>query len=305
MRINEKRLLSYVRQILKISVGGLIAGFILIYYLRPTIENPKLKILGALPVALVEQGGLTDNGKFHGHRLGLILKIENTSPAAAIVTAAVIQGCVLMDPFAVEASLPEKDRLISGRPREVHFEKYKRTIQRISFSGFIRDDTQVIPSYGTTYVGIVFPFSAQATYLGVPGSVSLTGNCHEIKVVNTQPSLFQVFNQWPDHSQRPETLRLELTDGRLKIGLFAGNQWIQVHPRRIKSLLHVQAENWTRLALARMYEEPSKASDPTSAELNQQIRGNSVPDGAGEANSFEIKSVREKTLPKVTLAEER
>jgi hypothetical protein len=266
VRIKGKRILSYLRQLLKTSVGGIIAGFMLIYYLQPGIESPKLSVLGLLPIALVEEGRLADNGKLQDHRLGLILKIENNSPTPAIVATAVIQGCVLMDPFAVEVSLPENERLISGRPKEAHFEKYKYTIQRISFSGFIRDDTQVIPGYGTTYVGIAFPFSAEATYLGVPGSVSLAGNCHEIKVVNTQPSLFQIFNQWSPHS-RPETLRLELTDGRLKIGLFAGNQWIYIHPRRIKSLQHTRAENWPKLGLAQMYENPDKPPIPLGPEL--------------------------------------
>jgi hypothetical protein len=266
MQIKGKRILSYLRQLLKTSFGGIIAGLILIYFLQPRMENPKLKVAGLLPIALVEEGRPVDNGKVQDHRLGLILKIENKSSIPAIVATAIIQGCVLMDPFAVEVSLPENERLISGRPKQAHFEKYKQTIQRISFSGFIRDDTQVVPGYGTTYVGIAFPFSAQANYVGVPGSVSLTGNCHEIKVVNTQPSLFQIFNQWLPHS-RPETLRLELTDGRLKIGLFAGNQWIYVHPRRIKSLQYTRAENWPMLGLAQTYENPDKAPPPLGPEL--------------------------------------
>ena len=262
MQLNRKRILSFLDQIFKAAIGGIIAGSILIYYLRPTIESPKLNVLGVLPVALVEEGSLPDGNRMQAHGLGLILKIENNSPTPAIVAMSVIQGCVLMDPFAVELSVPEKERLISGREKNVYFEKYRYTIQRIYFSGSIRKDTQVIPGYGATYVGAFFPFSAQEVYVGLPGSISLTGGCHEIKVANTEPSLFQVFNQWSAHSKLPDGLRLELADGRLKIGMFAGNQWMYVHPRKIKSLQHARTEDWPRLELAQMYENPAKLSNP-------------------------------------------
>lgn len=268
MRMRGKRTLSFLVQTLKASIGGIIASLILIYYLRPPIESPKLNVLGVLPVVLVEEAKVRDGRRIPDHRLGLILKVENKSPTAAIVAMAVIQGCVQMDPFAVEASLPENQKLISGRHMQVYFEKYKDAIQRISFPGFIRKDTQVIPGYGTTYIGILFPFSAQPAYFGVPGSVSVRGHCQEIKVANTQPSSFQIFNGSPVLSKLPNTLRSELTDGRLKIGMFAANQWIYVHPRQIKNLQHIRPENWPILALAQMYENPDKPFDPTQPELN-------------------------------------
>jgi hypothetical protein len=263
MQLSPKSIWSFLDQIFKAAIGGIVAGSILLYYLRPTIESPKLNVLGVLPVALAEEGNLPDGNRMPAHGLGLILKIENNSPTPAIVAISVIRGCVLMDPFAVELSLPEKERLISGREKNVYFEKYRYTTQRIHFSGSIRKDTQVIPGYGVSYVGAFFPFSAQEIYVGLPGSISLTGNCHEIKVANTEPSLFQIFNQWSAHSKLPDGLRLELTDGRLKLGMFAGNQWIYVHPRKIKTLQHARTEDWPRLELAQMYENPTKLANPT------------------------------------------
>ncbi len=62
-------------------------------------------------------------------------------------------------------------------------EKHASTIQRISASAEVRQDSKLISKYGYTYIGVLFSFPNQAAYLAGPNTinrVSLKGDCKEI-----------------------------------------------------------------------------------------------------------------------------
>src|SRR5439155_14561204 len=87
--------------------------FVLQPYAQQYWQPPKIKILGALPLNLVERSSPESPVKFRRHTLAFILKIENTSPTPALVHAGLIDGCVKMDehPAAAELSVPSTYRV--------------------------------------------------------------------------------------------------------------------------------------------------------------------------------------------------
>jgi hypothetical protein len=104
---------------------------------------------------------------------------------------------------------------------------------------------------------VLFPFPAQGAYFEVTRSISLQGKCEEIKVLNTKPSLFQIFDTAAIHYSRPKGLRSEFQSGQLTITLFMGNAQLIVETKKIKQLTSTQEESWSNLGLAPMYENPN------------------------------------------------
>src|SRR4029450_3014859 len=85
----------------------------------------------------------------------------------------------------------------------------------ISMSGIIRQDSQVIPQYGTAYIAALFRFENQGASLEAPNNISLKGKCNEIKVANVHPSLLQVFDTSAINASNPKSLRSEINNGTL------------------------------------------------------------------------------------------
>jgi hypothetical protein len=179
---------------------------------------------------------------------------------------AMIDGCVSIDPRAAEISLPPEERILVRKdgsfPSEALYDKHLHTIQRISMSGIIRQDSQVIPQYGTAYIAALFRFENQGASLEAPNSISLKGKCNEIKVANVHPSLSQVFDRWAISSSNPKSLRSEINNGKLKISIFVGNNRMVINPADLKPMYSVNWKRWPDLALPRMYENPSSDYPP-------------------------------------------
>ncbi len=102
-----------LKSILTPIVVTTIATFFILYFIRPWADRPDVKILGALPVHLVEQLFDRDAGvKFSFHRFAIILKVHNDSPFPAVAHVGIIDGCVSMsdNPHAAEQNVPPEQR---------------------------------------------------------------------------------------------------------------------------------------------------------------------------------------------------
>ena len=135
-------------------------------------------------------------------------------------------------------------------------EKHKKTIQRISGSAVIRQDSQVIPGYGISYVGAVFSLPSQGVYHAVQGSISLNGDCKEIKISNPHPAVSQVFEIGRIHYELPKGISPEFRKARFELALFVGSDRIIVDPAQIRPMRSLRLERWEELAFPQMYENP-------------------------------------------------
>ncbi len=223
-------------------------------------EQPKLKVLGVMPIHLYDETELVDT-TFRFHKLALILKIENLSPTPAIVHTAIFQGCAEIDPFVADMHMPEKERLGDGIPVTDYLETYENSIQRISVSASICPDSQSLPPHAISYVGALFSLDAQVAYYPVEGSVSTEGDCDKITVSNPHPTIFQVLDI-QTIQDRPKGLHEGFYNGKISITLFAGNEPMDVPSELIGSLISLRTENWEELALPEMFENPDTTFPP-------------------------------------------
>lgn len=231
-------------------------------------REPSTLVEGVLPLHLWKKGHPITGSEAHfiEHRLGLIVKVKNHSDLGVVADVALMEGCVGISAIAAEMMLPPSEQLPSGTPVDP-FTRHKHTIQRIRVSGFIRPDSRHIPARSFGYVGILFPFPSGRTgaLLGVPGSISLKGNCEEIQNPSAQPSVLQIFKiERPIHFRRPDDLAEEIRDGSVRLSLSIGGASILVDPLVIKKLVSMPWESWQDLALPQMYEVPDTFYPPTT-----------------------------------------
>jgi len=256
------------------SLISLVVSFITAFFIQPWAthfwNSPRIKILGVLPMHLIEPQ--EDNKPIH--RLGLIFKVQNPSPSTGIVhPVATIDGCVKIfrghDTTSLfqtaEMSLPPDER-VSSSGIAAAARRHQHTVQRVFIPGTFRDNPSAnigISGYGTEYFGVVFPLESKLPHLdgGVIGSVSLDGHCSEIKERNTQLTLFHLFSSGMGG---PLELRPEFSTGNLNISIQAGTGRVTVPPEVIKPLVHTTpGRYWADLLFQQMYENPSTEAPPT------------------------------------------
>jgi hypothetical protein len=249
------------------ALVAFITGFFIQPWATQYWSMPRIKVLGVLPIRLIE----TQEGRipFGLERLGLILKIHNPSPSAGIVIpVATTEGCVkIMSENtssleqAAEMSLPPDERVaFGGSPAAAR--RHRHTVQRIFISGNFHDSSTTnigISTYGTEYVGVFFRFEPD-TNLGIIGTISLDGTCSEIKERNTRPTSLHLFaiekGRW--------VLRPEFSTGQLKISIHAGSEPMTVPPEVIKPVIaDISWTHWTHMLFQQMYENPSTVNPPT------------------------------------------
>jgi hypothetical protein len=260
----------------------IITLFILQPYAQKYWQRPSIKIIGALPLHIFEQSSPQSPVKFHHHALAFILKVENDSPTPALIHAGLIDGCVKMNeyPEAAEISLPPERRVsFDGQDITFGFTRHKNTVQRLNISGGFLDPSTLpaqptvrvlIPIYATEYIGVQFNQDESGAFWSHERSISLSGNCSEIQYPNRRASYLQLLQPTPLYQST--SLRPEFTDGRLTILLIAGNQQLPVNPRTIKPIYALRKENWPRLSLPQMYENPQSDFPPLVKEFQAPER---------------------------------
>jgi hypothetical protein len=265
---SKKSISSLVKWLLAI-LGTIIASAITAYvttcttiHLETKHERPDIKILGAMPIHLYGSHSGPDKTKFRIHKLAFIFKLENSSPTYTIVHMAMFEGCIPLPPSVAESHLPKSQRTPSGTNTNVFYEKHKKTIQKISSSAAVRQDTRVVPAHGTAYVGTFFSLPTRATYFTVKDSISLKGICEEIKVSNPHPAISQVFETFAIQYELPKDIRAEFRNGRLKLVLFIGSEIISISPDKIRPMQSLRLERWEDLAFPQMYENPDEGFPP-------------------------------------------
>jgi hypothetical protein len=240
-----------------------------LFILQPIAERyaqrPDIKVLGALPLDLVEasQGGSPDN--YH-HRLALILKVENTSPTSAFIHTVQIDGCVKMDdhPDEAEMGVPREQRVSEETEWEELSDRHKNTVQRLLATSSLQQPPNsqlAIPAYSAGYIGLTFHHeTSPQAFRSRQGSVSLTGNCSEIKTPNPYPSVFQLINTRPEY--KFTALRPEFLDERLKISVITSSQQVVIKPGVLKPIRSLRLGAWPNLDLSQMYENPQVFPPP-------------------------------------------
>jgi hypothetical protein len=221
---------------------------------------------GVLPLHLWAKRPSPEAGnQFVEHRLGLIVKSHNKSGHDWVVDFAILEGCVGIDPMAAETMLPPSEQLPSGTNISAFFTRHQHTIQGIRVSGLVRKDSLNIPAGGIGYLGILFPLPAgrMGALLGVPGSISLEGDCKAIRSPSSQPSVSQIFKIGPVHRSRPLDLAEEIRNGQVRLSLSIAGTATSVDPALIKGLVSIRWERWQNLALSQMYEVPDVDYPPT------------------------------------------
>jgi hypothetical protein len=269
----SKKPASFLMKCLLAIVGAIIVPAITAYvttlitiHLETQHERPDIKIIGAMPIHLYGSLLGPDETKFRTHRLAFIFKLQNSSPTSTILHMAMFEGCTPIPPIVAESHISKDKRTISGTNINVLYEKHKNTIQRIGGSAVVRQDSQVIPGYGISYVGAIFLLPGQSAFHTVQGSVSLNGDCKEILLSNPHPAISQVFDIERIHKEIPKDINPSFRYGRLKLSLFIGSDRIVVKPDRIKPLRSLRMERWEELAIAQMYENPDTSYPPTKSE---------------------------------------
>jgi hypothetical protein len=259
-----KKFLSSLKPSVNTLLLGVIAALITNFLIR-LWEKPDINIVGVLPVHLVESSP-PDSVKFRRHRLALIFKIENSSKTPDMAHMAMFDGCAPIDPRVAEVNLPPEERILVRKdgsfPTEALSDKHLHTIQRISMSGIIRQDSQVVSGYGTSYIAALFRFENQGADYEAPNSISLKGKCNEIKVANAHPSLSQIFDTWAIQYSNPKSLRSEINNGKIKISIIVGSNHMVINPAYLKPIYSVSWKRWPDLALPQMYENPSSIPSP-------------------------------------------
>ena len=126
-------------------------------YIQRLFSHPQLTIEGVLPLHLYKSDAPIP---FHTHKLALVFKVINDSPTTTIAHLGLIQGCVKPNwDIGAEYNLPKKQQI---KREDIDDKRHEHTMQRISISGMVRQDSQTIPQYGTAYVGVLFPSTLKA-----------------------------------------------------------------------------------------------------------------------------------------------
>jgi len=251
---------------------GIVSLLVTIYSVWPTHSNhagvqaftPSVE--GVLPLHLwMKRRSPETENEFGAHRLGLIVKVRNRSAHDWVADFPILAGCVRIDPMAAEMMLPPSEQLPSGTNIDEFFTRHQHTLQGIRASGLVRTDSRGIPAGGVGYLGILFPFQAGRTgaFFGVPGSISLEGDCNAIQSPSSQPSITQIFKFGPIHRSRPLDLAEEIRSGKVQLSLSIAGTVAAVDPALIKRLVSIRWERWKNLALSQMYEVPDTAYPPT------------------------------------------
>jgi hypothetical protein len=244
-----------------------------LFFLQPIAERhakrPDIKVLGALPLALLEASPGESPAKYR-HRLAFILKVENTSPTPTLIHTVLIDGCVKMDHFPNEAemSIPREHHVSEERDWEDLSSRHKDTVQRLLVTSSLQQtpsgqsaSSAVIPAYSTDYIGLTFHHETSSEAFHTRrGSASLTGNCSEIQTPNPYPSVFQLINT--RSSYESTSLRPELLDGRLTVSLITSTQQAIIKPGIIKPIRILRLESWPNLDLSQIYENPQVFPPP-------------------------------------------
>jgi len=256
----------FLKSLLTPIVVTIFTTYLILHYIRPWADRPNVKILGALPVHLVEQLFDRDAGvKFAFHRFAIILNVHNDSPFPAVAHVGIIDGCVSMsdNPYAAETNVPPEQRQsFSGKHVSVPFERHKNTVQRIRASGIIRDGPVAVPAYGTEYIGLLFQVEPSGAFWEFTGSVSLEGDCSKIKAFNTRPAYSQLLRM--ENRHRLRSLRKEMLTGQLKLSLIVGETEISIKPELLKrKTSSILWKRWSKLLFAQMYENPDTNFPPT------------------------------------------
>lgn len=232
-------------------------------HLQSVHERPNIKILGAMPIHVYGEISGVNIKKWPIHQLAFIFKIENKSPTSTIAHMALIDGCIPLDPLVADSHLPENQQIANGTNINLIIEKYKKTIQKISISAGISQNSKLISEYAISYIGTIFTFPKQGAFGIVPNSISLIGNCDEIEVSNPQPAFHQLL-KIRSINEFPKVLCPEFYDGVLKLSLFVGNEKISIDPNKIiNPIRSLRLKNWEELALPQMYENPETGYPPT------------------------------------------
>jgi len=257
---------SFLKTLLIPAIVSLIVALItslITLHLKIAHEHPDIQILGALPINLYEPETREESlAKFRNHKLGFIFKVKNSSPTETIVHTAIFEGCVPIDPYVAEMHFHSFEENDNRTAKEISSGKYKDSVQRIRAQAGVRQNSKIIFGYGISYVGVVFILKPQGAYLRARNSVSLKGNCEEIRTPNPDPSLFQVFEIRRTYFDLPRELRPEFRDGRLTLSLLVGDSSIIVPPQKIKRLRSIRLQNWDTLAFPQMYENPDTSYPP-------------------------------------------
>lgn len=220
-----------------------------------TAPDSNLQIRGVLPVHLSDY--VDPDGRFRQHQLAFIVKIENEGDAATAVTDAVATGCVSVDPFVAELTLPEGERLPSGSSAESLFERHKRSVMAIQLDGIVRNDSQTIQANGVEYVGVLFGLWSGRSGADpiVEGSVSVDGDCEENLIPSRDPSVSHLFSPFRVHYEDPEDIASAFRSGDLVVGLkTADNRTISVSPASLKTMRRMGWQQWATTDLSQLYE---------------------------------------------------
>ena len=177
---------------------------------------------------------------------------------------ALIDGCIPLDPLVADMHLPENQQIPSGTNINLIYEKYKKTIQKISVSAGISQNSKLISEYAISYVGVIFTLPKQGAFGRVPNSISLNGNCEDIEVANTQPAVHQLL-KIRSINEFPKSLYPEFYNGDLKLSLFVGDEKITIDPKMIiEPIRSLRLKSWEGLALPQMFENPETGYPPST-----------------------------------------
>ncbi len=259
---------KYFRQKSKLIPYALICAVIVVlacFSLDRRQLNPKIFIVGALPLQLWEKVPGPESVVFGRHRLGFIVKLRNKSNSAAIINLAVLEGCVRIDPLAAEGMLIEGEQI--PRPMKLgnrYAALQQSAVQAIRVPGAIRENSREVRAYSAAYIGILFPLPSgrNGAIHGVLRSASIKGDCKSIKNQSSQPSAGQLFEIGSIHKNFPLDLAPQFRDGRLKLQLHVGDETLELDPSEIGKMASIRWKNWSSLDLARMYEVPDSDYPP-------------------------------------------
>ena len=261
-------LTKYFSQKLKFIPYALVCAVFVIlacFSLDNRQRNPKISLVGALPLQLWEEVPGPESVAFGQHRLGFIVKLRNNSDSAAIINLAVLEGCVRIDPLAGEGMLIEGEEL----PRPMKFDKkyaelQQSAVQSIRVSGVIRENSREVRAFSAAYIGVLFPLPSERSgaILSVPRSVSIKGDCKAIKNTSSQPSSSQLFEIGSIHKNFPLDLAPQFRDGRLKLQLLVGDEAMEPDHGEIGKMASIRWKNWSSLDLAQMYGIPDSDYPP-------------------------------------------
>ena len=230
------------------------------------LPQGSISVIGAMPLHLMEELPEPDGLVFRRHRLGLIVKLTNDSDLVARVDAALLSGCVPLEPWiARDMLLPGETMPEPFRFDDTYAELRKTTIQGIRATGGIRNDSKDLPAASAGYVGILFdiPPGGTGAQMVVPRSATTRGDCAAIENPTSQPTVQQLFVIGAVHTSWPHDLAPEFRNGWLNVSLNVAGTSVLINPDKLGALRYLRWRTWKSLDLARMYEVPDTSYPPT------------------------------------------